>query len=75
MNVRSSWSSVVGFSRNQETQGRSYMWGELDKLLIAPDIRLVTMGKRFMQTNDNENKGNFYFEKLALFKDRESFAS
>lgn len=51
------------------------MRGELDKLLIAPDIRLVTMGKRFMQTNDNENKGNFYFEKLASFKDRESFAS
>jgi len=25
-----------------------------------------TMGKRLRQTEDNENKGNFYVEKLAL---------
>lgn len=43
--------------------------------MIAPDIKPVTMGKRLRQTEDNENKGNFYFEKLALFKDRKSFVS
>lgn len=39
------------------------MWAESDKLWIAPDIKPVTMGR---QTEENENKGNFYFEKLAL---------
>lgn len=44
------------------------MWGELDNLLIAPDIKPVTIGKRLGQTEHNENKGNFYFEKLDFKK-------